>query len=370
MKTRSLGEVAEIVRGVTFSKSEGSSTPAEDRTPVIRAGSIQDTLLVDHDQIWVPSGRVKCEQIIRKDDILMCTSSGSSDLVGKTARAESNWNGSFGAFCTMVRPRTSRCDPSYLFHFLRSPFFRSWTTKSSGANIKNIRSSELANFKVPIPILEEQKRIAAILDKADAIRRRRQQVIQLVDEFLRAVFLDMFGDPVTNPKRWKVKPLGELVHNLDGRRVPVRASDRGEMQGIYPYYGASGIIDYVDDYLFEERTLLIGEDGANLLARSTPIAFIAEGHYWVNNHAHVLGEKDIALDYLRYSINLRPLEQFVTGSAQPKLNQENLNSIPIQLPDSGSLKPFMSVLAKTRELQSKCSNAEMPLFESIQADAF
>ncbi len=84
----------------------------------------------------------------------------------------------------------------------------SWTRKSLGANIKNIRKSELEQFKLPLPSLEEQKRIAAILDKADSLRRKRQQALQLADDFLRATFLDLFGDPVTNPKGWPVKPLG------------------------------------------------------------------------------------------------------------------------------------------------------------------
>src|ERR1019366_10531280 len=98
-------------------------------------------------------------------------------------------------------------------------------------------------------------------------------------------------------------------------------------------YGASGIIDYVDEFLFDERTLLIAEDGANLLARATPIAFIAEGKYWVNNHAHVVSDNgQVDLDYLRFSLNLRRIDHFVTGSAQPKLNQASLNRILVPSP--------------------------------------
>ena len=94
-------------------------------------------------------------------------------------------------------------------------------------------------------------------------------------------------DPATNSKGWPVKMFGGLVGNQDGRRKPVKKSDRAERQGIYPYYGASGIIDYVEKYLFDETALLIGEDGANLLARSTPIAFLACGKYWVNTAGRI-----------------------------------------------------------------------------------
>lgn len=143
----------------------------------------------------------------------------------------------------------------------------------------------------------------------------------------------MFGDPVTNPMGWPVKSFGDVATNQDGRRRPVKLSDRQLMAGVYPYYGASGIIDYVNDYLFDEPSLLIAEEGANLLARSTPIAFQATGNYWVNNHAHIVTPNGCAtLDYLQYALELRDLQDYITGSAQPKLNQANLNRIPIPVP--------------------------------------
>ena len=105
------------------------------------------------------------------------------------------------------------------------------------------------------------------------------------------------------------------------------------MKKTYDYYGASGVIDKIDKYLFDDELLLIGEDGANLLTRSKPIAFIATGKYWVNNHAHVIDATDkIILHWLRIFINAIDLSQFVTGSAQPKITQDNLNSIVIPLP--------------------------------------
>nr|WP_233076051.1 restriction endonuclease subunit S [Paraglaciecola chathamensis] len=212
----SLKDVTEIVRGVTFSKAEGSEMDSVGRIPVIRAGSIQRTLLVHEGQIWVEESKIKEHQLIRKNDIIMCTSSGSADLVGKCAIAGDDHYVSFGAFCAGIRPNPTKVSPSYLYHFLNSPKFRNWTKNSSGANIKNIRVSELGDFKFELPPLEEQKGIAAILDKADAIRRKRQQTINLADDFLRAVFLDMFGDPVTNPKGWEVLVLKEIADIRSG----------------------------------------------------------------------------------------------------------------------------------------------------------
>ena len=128
--------------------------------------------------------------------------------------------------------------------------------------------------------------------------------------------------------------IGELLTNRDSERVPLSLGVRSQQQNkIYDYYGATGVVDKVDGYLFDERLLLIGEDGANLLSRSKDNAFFAEGKYWVNNHAHILDcpEKEV-LDYVAFLINSMSLENYITGSAQPKLNQDNLNKIEIPLP--------------------------------------
>ena len=121
--------------------------------------------------------------------------------------------------------------------------------------------------------------------------------------------------------------------NRDGERIPLSQKTRENLEKKYDYYGASGVIDKVDKYLFNERLLLIGEDGANLITRSKPIAFIANGLYWVNNHAHVLqAPTAVLLDYLCFFINAIPLDKYVTGSAQPKMTQDKMNTILIPLP--------------------------------------
>ncbi len=139
--------------------------------------------------------------------------------------------------------------------------------------------------------------------------------------------------------------VAEIAVNLDSKRKPVTKSARES--GGYPYYGASGIVDYVDDYIFDGDYLLVSEDGANLLARSTPIAFSVSGKAWVNNHAHVLSfssyaERRFAEIYLN-SIDLSP---FVSGGAQPKLNQANLNRIPIPWPSRVEQERFVAILDK------------------------
>ena len=139
--------------------------------------------------------------------------------------------------------------------------------------------------------------------------------------------------PFEIPESWEWVRLGEITINRDNERVPLSVSQRENLDKIYDYYGASGVIDKVDDYLFDGELLLIGEDGANLLMRSKPIAFIAKGKFWVNNHAHVIDVyKSIYMLYIMHYINTINVSPYVTGTAQPKMNQAKMNSIPVPLP--------------------------------------
>ena len=143
--------------------------------------------------------------------------------------------------------------------------------------------------------------------------------------------------------QWFEKPLGEVTVNHDGKRRPVKESER--KKGPFPYYGASGIVDYVDGYLFEGRHLLIAEDGENLRTRQTPIAFMADGKFWVNNHAHIVtGNGEVTTEYLHYFLQDADIQSYLTGAVMPKLTQANLNRIPVRYPDPDSQKSIVQVL--------------------------
>jgi len=142
---------------------------------------------------------------------------------------------------------------------------------------------------------------------------------------------------------WPVLPLGELTENFDGRRVPVKGNER--KPGPYPYYGASGIVDRVDGYLFDGEYLLIGEDGENLRTRQTPIAFMAKGKFWVNNHAHIVrGNHRADTRFLSYVLSQTDIGGYLTGSTMPKLTQGNLNRVPVIAPPLAEQKAIAAVL--------------------------
>lgn len=162
------------------------------------------------------------------------------------------------------------------------------------------------------------------------------------------------------PEGWVWCRFAELLINRDGERKPITKSER--VKGDYDYYGASGVIDQVKDYIFDKDLLLIGEDGANLINRSTPIAFIAKGKYWVNNHAHVLDATDfVILEYMEVYINSINLEEYITGMAQPKMPQKRMNLIKVPLP---SLEEQKAIVAKVNALMALCDELEAQVEQS------
>ena len=165
--------------------------------------------------------------------------------------------------------------------------------------------------------------------------------------------------PYSIPENWVWALFGHITISLDGDRVPISREERSRRPKLYDYYGASGVIDKIDNYLFDKPLLLIGEDGANLINRSTPIAFIARGKYWVNNHAHVLdGFSEDFLRYIELFVNAIDLKPYVTGAAQPKMNQAKMNSIPVALPP---LAEQRRIVAKVDELMAVCDRLEASL---------
>ena len=166
------------------------------------------------------------------------------------------------------------------------------------------------------------------------------------------------------PKGWIWVRFGDALINRDAERIPISSEIRQSRRGEYDYYGASGVIDKVDEYLFDKPLLLIGEDGANLLNRSTPIAFIAQGKYWVNNHAHVLdGLTESLLRYVEIYINATNLEPYVTGTAQPKMNQAKMNSILLGLPPEPEQH---RIVAKVDEMMALCDQLKTCIQKASQ----
>ena len=241
----------------------------------------------------------------------------------------------------------------YLFYFLQTIDARDLCQDQS---YPSLNRDQIAGIEVPLPSLERQHEIVTKLDNAFAeIEKIRLNFFEQIDEnlsLLSHAIRNLLHDPNVECRN---TTLDHICENLDNKRIPITRDVR--TSGDYPYYGASGIIDYVEDYIFEGDALLVSEDGANLLARSTPIAFSVSGKYWVNNHAHILKFADQELQkYVEYLLENTKLDDFITGAAQPKLTQRALNTIPIRIPVKGSdIKRLVAVISSLKELSLSVS---------------
>jgi type I restriction enzyme S subunit len=237
----------------------------------------------------------------------------------------------------------------------------------------NLNTDTVGNIRIPIPSSTELNRIIVYLDnktsKIDHIIATRQQQIALLKEYKASVISHAVTkglDPNVKmkdsgvewmgeiPEHWEVKRLKYIFNNLDYLREPISATEREKVNPQYDYYGASGIIDRIDNYNVDDTVLLIGEDGANLVYRNLPLIYRASGKFWVNNHAHILKPKDMqGYNYWAYLLEQGDYSIYISGSAQPKLNQERLNQFKLCLPPPPEQHTIAAYLdKKTAEIDS------------------
>ena len=229
---------------------------------------------------------------------------------------------------------TSNFVPRFAYYAIHSQYrdirFMAGGDKRDGLNLQHIGA-----IRIPYPPFGTQQRIADYLDREtaeiDAAVADLDKYVELLEKRRRVIIVDGFNDPVYNPVMQRLK---FLTISEDHRRIPIKSGDRVDMAGKYPYYGASGIIDYVNDYLWDgEKRLILSEDGANLVMRNHPVAFVADGQYWVNNHAHVLKCADgIPPELVAMAIEVTSIAHLITGSAQPKLTAAAMGEVEFMFP--------------------------------------
>jgi len=320
---RPLGDVAELKRGQAVTRKE----IVEGQIPVI-AGGREPAYYIDRPN--------------RQGETIVIAGSGAY------AGFVSFWNEPIfvsDAFSIVVDRGTLQ--PRFVYHWLNGRQEAIHALKSGGG-VPHVYPKDVAKLRCPIPPLEVQREIVRILDQFTTLEAeleveleaRRAQYEHYRNHLLSYDSLAACG-PVD------MVELGSVVTLLDSRRIPLKKGDR--VSGEYPYYGASGIVDYVDSYIFDEDLLLVSEDGANLKARTKPIAFSTSGRVWVNNHAHVLKvESSFYQKFLEEYLNSLDLEPYLVGSTQPKLNQSGLLSIPVPLPTEQALERSVLLLEKLK----------------------
>ena len=254
----------------------------------------------------------------------------------------------------------------YFEHYFESGSLNSEVSKiaQEGGRAHGLLNVSVKEFfrdvRLMVPTLPEQQKIADCLSSIDELIEAEEQKLDELKAHKKGLMQHLFpSDGKAVPKlrfpefhnqgEWKTKPLDQIAENLNSQRVPITKKDR--IKGSIPYYGASGVIDYVKDYIFDDELLCISEDGANLVARTYPIAFSIKGKAWVNNHAHVLRFENACTQVIVESyLNSISLEDYLTGMAQPKLNRAKLNVIPIPLPDLNEQQKVADLLLSIDEL--------------------
>lgn len=336
-----LGDIAILING-----DRGKNYPSQvditndGEVPFVNAGHLNGREIAFDEMNYI--SKDKYEKLssgkFQEGDILYCL----RGSIGKKAIVSTDIKGAIASSLVIIRPNSEKLYGEYLMLALESPAIKKQLTKANnGSSQPNLSAASVREYEIELPELLIQREVVEKLVKVRDIIDNRRQELQLLDDLIKARFVEMFGDVKYGIERWGGKPFKDIAINLDSKRKPVKDADRKKMQGIYPYYGATGIVDYVNDYRQDGEFLLISEDGKALELRSKPIAFLASGKIWINNHAHVQQCTDECnIIYLMYHINFMDVSIWVTGIDQKKLNRANLNTIPIALPPIELQKQF------------------------------
>lgn len=268
----------------------------------------------------------------------------------------------------IIRPKPEQLDFRYLTTLLCSPQYQENINRlQRGGTRQALTFDMIANFDIPLPSLSEQRRIAAILDKADAIRRKREEGIRLTEALLRSTFLEMLGDPATNPKGWEIVPLGQAISVKSGDFLPAKAMNS---DGEYPVYGGNGVNGRHDKYLFDTPQIVIGRVGIYCGAIHYTAPFS-----WVTDNALYVSERKVALldQYLVAALSHANLNQYASRSGQPLISGQRISQVPLAIPPMTMQQKFGGAINKVHELHSRRQSAFNEchnLFQSLVHRAF
>ena len=362
-----LSDIASFHSGLTYTPDD--VVDSENGILVFRSSNIQNGRIAYDDNVYVDK-ELKEKNYVKLHDIVVCVRNGSKSLVGKNALVtESDLNATWGAFMTVIRAKQNY---EFVHQYLNSTFFKKEMYKDSGtATINQITTAMLNGCKLFVPSLAEQQKIAEFLSTIDTVIEKQKETVSVWEERKKGVMQKLFNQEVrfkaddgSEFPEWEKKKLEDVVEFLDGQRKPLEAGQR--VSGKYPYYGASGIIDYVEDYIFDEELILLSEDGANILDRNYRVCFLAKGKYWVNNHAHVLRAMDGNVNgFICEQLESFDYRKYNSGGAQPKLNQATCRSIIMNIPCFAEQQKIADCLSSLDEVIEK-QKATLAAWEELK----
>ncbi|WP_428064532.1 restriction endonuclease subunit S [Candidatus Avelusimicrobium fimicolum] len=383
-----LKNLCEQIRGVSYTPKDVRDTPAEGYLPVLRANNIQDKITLD-DLVYVNHKKIGAEQLLKEGDILICASSGSKKIVGKAVMVHNLTiqPASFGAFCKIVRP--TKIYAPYLAHFFNSSYYRNTISHTAlGANINNIRNEHINNLDIPYPDQTEQKRIAERLDKVQELIALQKEQLKKLDDLIKSRFIDLFGDPITNSKKFKIDTLNNICDVRDG----THASPEYVLKG-YPLITSKNIIN--GEISLEEVNFITKLDFDNINKRSkvdvgdillpmigtigNPALVEQEPNYAIKNMALIKfwPQSRCSNLYILYLLRSSFLDNIIKnqqrGGTQKFLALKTIRGLQIPIPPISSQVQFADFVTKIEAqkglLATRLSHLET-LYKSLMQEYF
>ena len=369
-----LQEVADFQNGYAF-KSDEYVSCLEDSKEVLRMGYIKrgGGFQEDEKPVFAPKSSKGCDRRYELDEgdivIAMTDMKDRVAILGNCARVPSSNRFVLNQRVGRIRSKSEDVvNQRFLYYYMNSPsqVHRLRSLANRGVQV-NLTTASIIESPISLPLIKEQQILAHILgtldDKIELNRMTNETLEAMAKALFKSWFVDfdpvrvkaegrptglpaeisdLFPDSFEDselgeiPSGWNVETVGDISSNFDSKRVPVSGNDREKRKGEYPYYGATGIVDWIDDYLFDGIYLLIGEDGSVERGDGTAFSQYVSGKIWVNNHAHVLmGAKGISTEHLYLYFQFIQVAPYVTGAVQLKISQGRLNSIPVLVAPPG-----------------------------------
>jgi len=399
MKSTKVCDLAEQIRGVSYSRGEASDSPSPDCLPILRATNITDNGLDLGSLVYVPKKRISEKQLLRKGDVVIAASSGSLDVVGKAAQFDLDLPISFGAFCKVLRP-TKNINKKYFSYFFKTlAYRRTISLKAAGANINNLRNDDLDSLAIYVPSSDSQTKTVNILGAAEKALNERREAIRLLDDFLKSTFFQMFGDPITNPMGWNVKKLDDLASTITNGTTPLGGENVYVKQGI-TFFRSQNVwnnkleyadIAYIDENMHRGMRKSSLKNGDILMTKTgrfntensslgrVAMFFGEDDSANINGHVYLIRlDERIRKEFVLFVLTTSAYQNYIRtvsvgGIDKRQINKSHLQEFPIIFPPLNLQNKFVSTVENAEKLKQKMKSSETELqniFNCLMQKAF
>jgi type I restriction enzyme S subunit len=347
---------AEVKTG-PFGTQLKASDYQEEGTPVINVRNIGFGNIKEDKLEYIGEATVRrlASHLLRAEDIVFGRK-GAVERHVFIRSGQSNWFQ--GSDCLRLRLVSKRVIPRFASYYFLTHEHKQWMMGqcSHGATMASLNQDIISRIQLPLPPLAEQRRIASLLSAYDDLIENNTRRIAILEEMARRIYEEWFvhfrfpgheqvrlveSELGLIPEGWEQTTIGKVAANHDRKRKPLSKMQREQFKGSYPYYGAAKIFDYVREYIFDGRFVLMAEDGSVITPDGFPVLQLANGKFWANNHTHILqGTAAASTEFIYLRLSDEKITGYITGAAQPKITQENMNRIPVPLPPESVMQEF------------------------------